>query len=349
MRTHSSTGNANASRLRTPLGLAVLSVALLGTAACGNTTSTASPQRATTAVPSPSATDPTAPPSLTTDPTTPVASTTPVTVTTPVAVTAVTTPTALRPTNPIDELVGAEGQRHHIRCTGSGTTTVLLIAGFEEGAENWNKIEPAIAATARVCSHDRPGTGTSDPPTSASTFASQATDLHALLTAIGEPGPYVVVGHSFGGAEAVTFASQYPTEVTGLVLIDASPVAWPAALCAVADDGTETASTLRSFCTSLSDPMGNIEHLDVLAAFTEAAGIDSLGSLPMSVITAVDRQFPGLGAVELAHLTTAWDQGQQQWLGLSSAAHLLSVQDTSHHIQLDQPDAVINEITQLLP
>ena len=50
----------------------------------------------------------------------------------------------------------------------------------------------------------------SDPAASVSTFRTEATDLHDLLHTIGESGPYVMVGHSFGGAEAVTFASQYP-------------------------------------------------------------------------------------------------------------------------------------------
>ena len=106
---------------------------------------------------------------------------------------------------------------------GQGDTTVVLIAGFGGDTTGWAKVEPAIAAHARVCSYERPGTGTSDPATLTATFTTEATDLHALLSTVGEPGPYVVVGHSFGGAEAVTFASLFADEVTGLVLIDASP------------------------------------------------------------------------------------------------------------------------------
>jgi pimeloyl-ACP methyl ester carboxylesterase len=328
-------------------GVAMLGAALISATACGNSatdtanaTNTADASDAATTTATPAATTTTVP--------TPPSSTTIATV--PATATTVPAPeTAPRPTATRDELVGVEGNRLHIRCTGSGAKTVLLIAGFEEGAESWSKVEPAISASARVCSYDRPGTGTSDPPTSTPTFATQATDLHALLTTVGEPGPYVVVGHSFGGAEAVTFASQFAAEVTGLVLIDASPVTWPAALCAVADDGTQTAADLRSFCTALSDPNRNAEHLDAFSSFTEVSGITTLGSLPMAVITAVDRQFPGLGASELAGLTDKWNQGQQLWSGLSSAAHVVPVADTSHHIQLDQPAVVIDEITRLLP
>lgn len=236
----------------------------------------------------------------------------------------------------------------HIRCIGNGDTTVLLIAGFGGSTESWAKVEPAIDTRARVCSYDRPGTGTSDPATSTPTFATQATDLHALLNTIGEPGPYVVVGHSFGGAEAITFASRFTDDVSGLVLIDASPATWPAALCAVPDDGS--AATVHGTCNDSFLPTGNREHLDVAAAFAEVSRVVSLGSIPMAVVTATVRELPvGLASAEVARLTEAWNLGQQNWMGLSTTAHLVPVDHTSHHIEIDQPEIVIDEITRLLP
>lgn len=238
----------------------------------------------------------------------------------------------------------------HIRCVGHGATTVLLISGFGTGAEGWTKVEPAIAARARVCSYERPGTGTSDPATATETFTTQATDLHALLGTVGEPGPYVVVGHSFGGAEAVTFASLFADEVTGVVLIDATPTTWPAALCAVPDDGSDGAATVQATCTHLFAATGNSEHLDVVAAFAEVARIDSLGAVPMAVITATNRELPaGLAATEVTRLTQTWNQGQQAWAALSTDAHLVPVDHTSHHVEIDQPGVVIDAITRLLP
>jgi pimeloyl-ACP methyl ester carboxylesterase len=237
----------------------------------------------------------------------------------------------------------------HVRCVGSGATTVLLVAGFGGAGDTWGAIEPAISQRARVCSSARFGLGASDPPPSTQTFATQATDLHTLMATIGEHAPYVVVGHSFGGAAAIMFASLFPDEVSGLALIDASPITWPAAMCDVPDDGTAAAATLRGICASNADPSANPEHLDVTAAFGDVAEIASVGSIPMVVITAVDRELPeGLAASELARLTGVWDDGQQHWLGLSTDARLVSVADTRHHIELDQPAVVIDEITRLI-
>ena len=311
------------------LGLALFAAALLSATACGNDARTEAGSSPTTA------------PTTTT-----TATTTPTTVASPTT----TVTTVARPTATIDQLVGAQGARVHIRCIGNGDTTVLLIAGFTGSTESWVKVEPALDTRARVCSYDRPGTGTSDPATSIPTFATQATDLHALLGTIGEPGPYVVVGHSFGGAEAIEFASRFADEVSGLVLIDASPATWPAALCAVRDDGSEATATVHSTCTGAFLPTGNSEHLDVAAAFAEVSKVVSLGSIPMAVVTATVRELPaGLAAAEVARLTETWNQGQRDWMRLSTAAHLVAVDRTSHHIELDQPEIVIEEITRLLP
>ena len=330
-------------RPRPRIVLALLGAVLSITTACGTT-------GANQAADTSHATSPptTAPTTVSTNPPDTTLTTTPTPASSP-APTTTSAATATRPTATVDELIGAQGERVYVRCNGSGATTVLLIAGFEGSSDAWAKIEPAISERTRVCVHDRPGTGLSDPAVATATFATQAADLRQMLTTVGEPGPYVVVGHSFGGVEAVTFASEFADEVTGLVLVDASPVAWPEALCAVADDGSDAADMIRGFCNGLSDPSGNAEHLDVFAAFAGAGAITSLGSLQMSVITAVDRQLPGLAADEVARLTDAWNLGQQQWGHLSSASRMVPVADTSHDIQLDHPDVVVDEIVRFLP
>ena len=260
-----------------------------------------------------------------------------------------TTTTVPRPTATVDELVDVDGGRLHVRCVGAGDTTVVLIAGFNDGGDNWGRIEPALSQRARVCSYARFGTGASDPPTAPQTFATSARDLHTLLSQIGEPGPYVVVGHSYGGAQAVTFAEQYRDEVDGLVLLDATPPTWTAAGCAVPDDGSEAAADFIARCPDPAHPTDNPEQLDIVAGFAEVAAIDTLGSLPLSVVTAARHPFPGLDPAEATRLEDVWNQGQQHWMSLSSAAQLVTVDDTGHYIQLDRPDVAIAEIQRLLP
>jgi pimeloyl-ACP methyl ester carboxylesterase len=260
----------------------------------------------------------------------------------PTSVPPASTTTAIeRPNHSVDELIKIDTGQLHIRCVGAGSTTVLLIAGWGDPGDKWSAVEPGIAERARVCSYSRFGTGRSDAPSTTQTFATQAVDLHALLEVAGEPGPYVVVGQSFGGAEAVMFASTNADEVTGLLLVDASPTTWPTIVCSVPAYG--------ALCAVMHDPMLDPERLDVFPAFEQVATITSLGDLPMTIMTAAHRDGSGLGPGELARLDTEWAAGVERWAGLSSASNVVSVEDTGHHIEVDQPQLVVEELLKLLP
>lgn len=260
-----------------------------------------------------------------------------------------TTTPAVRPTQLVDADIEIDGGRMHLRCIGEGPTTVLLLAGWGSSGDGWGAIEPPIAERARVCSYSKFGTGTSDAPSTAQTFSSQAADLHHLLDEAGEPGPYVVLGHSFGGAQAVTFASEHPEEVVGLMLLDASPPTWPAAVCAVPDDGTDAARDAGGLCATMHDPALDPERIDVVPAFEEVAAIESLGDLPTTVMSGARRSWPGLAEDQITRLTQVWNEGVDRWAGLSTTSTTVFVQDTSHLIQLDQPDLVVDHVLALLP
>ncbi len=115
------------------------------------------------------------------------------------------------------------------------------------------------------------------------------------------------------------------------------------------DDGTEAAGEFRRSCDAVADPSRNPERLDGPAAFAGVAAIRSLGSTPLTVLTASEHPFPGLAAAEAARLGQVWDAGQDHWASLSSASELIRVDRTSHYIQLDQPAVVIEQIRRLLP
>jgi pimeloyl-ACP methyl ester carboxylesterase len=136
------------------------------------------------------------------------------------------------------------GREMYMECQGKGSPTVVFVSGATDRAETWTKtldpsdqaVLPAIAETNRVCAYDRPGTvlatgegvedfekSRSDPVPQPTTLQDGVDDLHALLSASGERGPYVVVAHSMGGAIAKLYASEYPQDVSGLVLVDYTP------------------------------------------------------------------------------------------------------------------------------
>ena len=246
-----------------------------------------------------------------------------------------------RPNRPFDDLVEVDHGKLHLRCTGEGPVTVLLLAGWDKGTETWGPFEGAVSEHARTCAYDRFGTGASDAPATNQTFATQVADLHAALSAAREPGPYLVVGHSFGGAEAVTFASRFEGEVTGIVLIDASPDDWPSVVCSM--------PAYQGGCDLMRHPERDGEPLDVFPAFEQVSKVSTLGDLPLAVITGAHRSPDGITPGERGWLDRLWAAGQERWAALSSASKVVTVEDTGHDIPIDQPQQVLGEVLRLLP
>src|ERR687893_2753882 len=99
----------------------------------------------------------------------------------------------------------------HIYCTGEGSPTVVLDAGLNGGTMSWAKVQEQVSNHTRVCSYDRAGMSWSEPGPKPRTFMRIADELHALLQAAGEQGPYVLVGHSVGAHTIRFFVQGYPT------------------------------------------------------------------------------------------------------------------------------------------
>jgi len=107
----------------------------------------------------------------------------------------------------------------HVSESGAGST-VVFESGMGEGPEVWSDVRPAIARIAHTVAYDRPGIGQSPPTTRPRTVTQMAADLHDMLRAAKIAPPYVLVGHSLGGAIIQVYVHRYPREIAGLVLVD---------------------------------------------------------------------------------------------------------------------------------
>ena len=124
---------------------------------------------------------------------------------------------------PPGRLVDVGGHRLHIFCTGEAQpslATVILEAGTAFSVPAWQLVQPAVAATTRVCSYDRAGNGWSEAGPLPRDARQIANELHALLGREGISPPYVLVGHSFGGMYARAYTGAHPAEVAGMVLVE---------------------------------------------------------------------------------------------------------------------------------
>jgi pimeloyl-ACP methyl ester carboxylesterase len=128
---------------------------------------------------------------------------------------------------PLGRFVRVNEGRMHIHVTGEGTPTVVFESGMGASCLSWTLVQPQVAQFTRAVSYDRAGHGWSDPARKPRTARVIAQELHTLLDAAGVPGPYVLVGHSFGGYVNRAFAHLYRNEVAGMVLVDSlHPAEW---------------------------------------------------------------------------------------------------------------------------
>ena len=217
------------------------------------------------------------------------------------------------------ELVDVGGHRLYLQCSGSGSPTVVLEAGLGEGSSAWSTISPTVARQTRVCIYDRAGLGWSEAATRSRNGTQTATDLHTLLTRAGEPGPYMLVGHSLGGAYALDYAQQFPAQVAGVALIDS-----------MSPEQFTRVSGYAGFYERLHRVSGLLPSLARLGvgrivgygaldarglrdevagipdALERAGGLDSIGDKPLIVVTAGKGQKAGWASAQndLARLST---------------------------------------------
>ncbi len=264
------------------------------------------------------------------------------------------------------------GRKMYLKCSGRGSPTVVLVGGLRASADDWSisdKSKPTVfskvAKFTRVCACDRPGTpvgekpSRSDPVPQPTTAKDAVADLHALLSVAGEAGPYVLVGHSYGGLIVRLYASTYPKDVSGLVLIDAlseglqdaeTPEQWPIQRKLIEGDMRESVALYPA-----------LERIDVDRSFNQIRAAPPLRSIPLVVLSA-DRpwgpQVPSMITAgklpadippDFGYVTDAAQKKAQERLAklVPNEKHITNT-NSGHEIHKEQPQLVIDAIREVV-
>jgi len=105
---------------------------------------------------------------------------------------------------------------------GKGSPIVVVENGLGDFSFDWALVQSRVAWFTRICIYDRAGYAWSDPGPRPRTFAQLNLELRDALAKLGERGPFVLVGHSFGGPVVRNFALTYPRDVAGMVLVESA-------------------------------------------------------------------------------------------------------------------------------
>lgn len=255
------------------------------------------------------------------------------------------------------------GRKMQIQCAGVGTPLVLLVSGKGNRADTWstNVVEPSnteatvfhqTAQFTRVCAYDRPATvGYDNQPTPSDPVGQPVTakegvaDLHALLSNHTQ-GPYVIVGHSYGGLIARLYASTYPNAVAGLVLEDALSEGLYEGLTAAQREIIEALNLLP-------------EPVYTIKSFEQVTSAPPVRSMPTVILTAdkqpISANDVASGAlpksITLEFVNALWSAQIAAQAALARlfpwAKHVVNT-NSSHYIHLEQPQLVVYAVREVV-
>jgi pimeloyl-ACP methyl ester carboxylesterase len=263
---------------------------------------------------------------------------------------------------------------------------VIFESGGGGSSLDWRFVQTPIAAFTRACAYDRAGIAWSDLGPHRPTAEWVASELYTLVRNAKINGPFVLVGHSLGGLFAQQFAFRHSDEVVGLVFVDAchpelatrNPPAVRAAmrklerLGAVMSFGAEF-GVARALGISAGAPSSGLtpdeasrvsaiafrpDWFRMSAAYLADFDISCAQvraewrtlNVPLVVLShgKYDHILPFLSEPDNREHERILAELQTDLARLSPQGRLVVVYDSGHAIMIDQPDAVISAVEQVV-
>lgn len=248
----------------------------------------------------------------------------------------------------VPRLVDVGGHRLEVSVAGTGTPVVILEAGLGQHQRHWLAIQDSLATQTTVIAYSRAGYGASDPSPERRTPLQITSELRALLHALGQDGPYLLVGHSLGGLYVRVFASRYPADVAGLVLVDPtherldlehsilSPTYWPDVWALLEDYATDVGGATR----------GEMEEFWSISRRGTLPEAVPLPDVPMVILTAMAVDSSWSGGFEIG-LRIRRQIHTELFEQTTQGVHVVTT-ESGHDMHQDRPDLVVQSIRRVL-
>jgi pimeloyl-ACP methyl ester carboxylesterase len=204
--------------------------------------------------------------------------------------------------------------------------------------ETWADVWPGVKSFTRVCVYDRAGLGKSDPGPTPRTSQRIVDELQGLLKIARVPGPYVLVGHSFGGLNVRLYAAEHPAQVAGLVLVEATHEDYPRR-----EKSLRSLADRRRIETSLglAPPAARSEYESLSVSAEQVKSAHALPDVPIVVITAAH-------CCETEALTKAWMELQKDLVSRSPHARQVMADRSGHYVPFDQPELIVDALKEMV-
>ncbi len=244
-----------------------------------------------------------------------------------------------------------DGRDLFLRCAGEGSPTIILEAGGQDDSDTWGPADgrpffDQLQQLTRTCAYDRANMAQSDPAPGPRYAQDSADDLAALLATAEVPGPYLLIGSSWGGIIVAGYAADHPEDVAGMVLLDA---AYPSTDPGM--DATHANLPPEEWAAIVAaekwDNPQNREHVDIPTSIGPmATKMDRIPDVPITAVTAtLSSDCPPAWPCEEILRDEAVLQAQ--WAELSPHGRQVFVA-TGHVTYVEDPEAIVEIITDTL-
>ncbi|MCP4213749.1 MAG: alpha/beta hydrolase [bacterium] len=260
------------------------------------------------------------------------------------------------PTNGKEKAIEVEGRLLQCRVFGKGKPVVVLISGFRAPQTYWDSIVHKIALHSTVVTYDRPGYGKSTLGERPVDGITTAKDLKILLQKLNLPGPYLLVGHSYGGKITRIFASLFPKHIHGIVLVDSTHHDYVDDYKSIMNN-VEREKFDRMEAAWSQNPMpattGPGKENQVLdTTIEQLKKINIQLDVPLVVMTAGNmRNSPfqkKLSKETYDRLKKLLREHPKKHFALSTKARHVIVEGAGHNIHIDKPEAVIKAVVDMV-
>lgn len=264
------------------------------------------------------------------------------------------------------------GRKLHYMIKGHGDITVVFETGMGFSRSTWGLVQPIVSQHTRAVVYDRAGYGKSDPNPAPRTLHQMARDLNKLLDELGE-GPFLLVGHSWGGPIVRTAAALKPSRIKGILLIDPSDEHCDLYFSRLArmnfaiQRALLPAMARTGLYRKLGSKPGSVQPIDVAADharedFTIQAvqTMNAESRQMLSELTQLKQRPPGLGELDVRIISgtlltgaersirPAIMKAHQQSVAALPNGRWIEASNSGHMVIFSEPQLIVQEIMDML-
>ncbi|MCM3164274.1 alpha/beta fold hydrolase [Metabacillus litoralis] len=216
----------------------------------------------------------------------------------------------------------------------TGKPTIVMDAGYGDYSKTWDSVISDLSLLTDVLIYDRAGLGKSESSSKPRTSIEMIKELREVVKGTKIKLPFILVGHSFGGVNARMYATEYPKDVCGLILVDSTPEDYRERFLPTMSNEFQEAYN-KQFVHE-----GNYDEF--MESLKQLKTLKRKINVPLIVLSAGKKAHYSTKSQEL------WNEMQRDILEISTNGELVIAENSAHYIQNDEPEFLVNAVKRLL-